>query len=67
MRGAFDRVRGLLEAYHPQLAVVEVIQALRAQSAEREAATAKLLSTVASVKARITGQAMSLGAAQETR
>lgn len=60
MQTAFAQARGLLEFYHPQLAVFEVIESLRAQSAEREAATALLLETVASVKVRIKGQAESL-------
>ena len=54
---ALARVRGIIEAYHPQLAIVETIEALRAQSAEREAATALLRNTVDSVKTRIREQA----------
>ena len=63
---ALARVRGIIEAYHPQLAIVETIEALRAQSAEREAATALLRNTVDSVKTRIREQADSLLALETT-
>ena len=60
MRGEFDKVRGILEAYHPKLAIAEIIEALRTQTAEREAAIEMLTHTVASVKARVKEQAETL-------
>ena len=60
IRAAFAKVRRIIEAYHPQLAIVETIEAIRTQIAEREKATAMLKETVESVKARIRGQADAL-------